>query len=239
MAKASKSEFVQHSLFEVFPDLLKTAFSPKKTYYYKRSSESKKRHCAREVKKYWEKHKNDTITCVMCGKIVFRRDIKGSATKTCSVECSLKNKKLLDSKRDKQKRNEYNHSYYLQHTSQLIEYQRAYRKTPKGKEIMSRADSKEPRKIAKLMHRHAQRSITGITRKLTKDDIEFIMNMKTSCAYCGGVDDLCIDHIIPLARGGSNDLDNLQILCRVCNSSKNKKTMEEFLIYKQSIKNKL
>jgi 5-methylcytosine-specific restriction endonuclease McrA len=43
------------------------------------------------------------------------------------------------------------------------------------------------------------------------------------CAKCGATEDLTIDHIIPMARGGTNDLENLQILCRKCNSSKGAK----------------
>jgi len=40
------------------------------------------------------------------------------------------------------------------------------------------------------------------------------------CVYCGGTDDLTIDHIFTFSRGGSNTPDNLQVLCRSCNSSK-------------------
>jgi hypothetical protein len=40
------------------------------------------------------------------------------------------------------------------------------------------------------------------------------------CEQCGSQDDLTIDHIIPLSRGGSDDLDNLHLLCRACNSRK-------------------
>lgn len=40
------------------------------------------------------------------------------------------------------------------------------------------------------------------------------------CAHCGEEDNLSIDHIRPISKGGSDDLDNLQILCRSCNSRK-------------------
>jgi 5-methylcytosine-specific restriction endonuclease McrA len=40
------------------------------------------------------------------------------------------------------------------------------------------------------------------------------------CKYCGSTENLEIDHIIPLAKGGTNELDNLQILCKKCNRKK-------------------
>jgi 5-methylcytosine-specific restriction endonuclease McrA len=42
------------------------------------------------------------------------------------------------------------------------------------------------------------------------------------CANCGSVDKLVIDHIIPIARGGISALENLQLLCAVCNRIKGK-----------------
>lgn len=44
------------------------------------------------------------------------------------------------------------------------------------------------------------------------------------CSHCGTSGDesnpLTADHILPLARGGLSTLDNLQTLCRDCNSRK-------------------
>ena len=40
------------------------------------------------------------------------------------------------------------------------------------------------------------------------------------CVKCGSTKNLEIHHIIPLAWGGSNRLENLQLLCQRCNRMK-------------------
>ena len=44
-----------------------------------------------------------------------------------------------------------------------------------------------------------------------------------TCVDCGGHTDLSVDHKIPVAAGGTNDIDNLQTMCRPCNSRKGAK----------------
>lgn len=43
------------------------------------------------------------------------------------------------------------------------------------------------------------------------------------CAHCGTTEKLEIDHIIPLSKGGREDEDNMQVLCRKCNREKSNK----------------
>jgi hypothetical protein len=55
------------------------------------------------------------------------------------------------------------------------------------------------------------------------------------CWYCGTLTNpwrsFCVEHVLPLARGGSNTLDNLVPCCRMCNEHKFIKTVEEFRQY--------
>ena len=46
---------------------------------------------------------------------------------------------------------------------------------------------------------------------------------RAQCQCCGKMAleaQLTVDHIVPLAKGGSNDISNLQTLCLSCNSRK-------------------
>lgn len=40
------------------------------------------------------------------------------------------------------------------------------------------------------------------------------------CVRCGATENLTLDHIHPQLYGGRHTMDNLQVLCRSCNSSK-------------------
>ena len=54
------------------------------------------------------------------------------------------------------------------------------------------------------------------------------------CKSCGKTQQqtqLTIDHIIPLAKGGSNDISNLQTLCYQCNRSKKDRIDSRFKRY--------
>jgi len=43
------------------------------------------------------------------------------------------------------------------------------------------------------------------------------------CTACGSTEKLHFDHIIPFSKGGSNNLENIKILCAACNLKKSDK----------------
>lgn len=55
----------------------------------------------------------------------------------------------------------------------------------------------------------------------TNDVRAVILKRDGKCLQCGSTEDLTLDHIIPRSVGGTDDPENLQTLCRRCNSGKN------------------
>jgi HNH endonuclease len=58
-------------------------------------------------------------------------------------------------------------------------------------------------------------------RSPTRTEREMVMKRYgRACVACGATEDLAVDHIIAVARGGNDHQPNLQVLCRPCNSRK-------------------
>lgn len=70
-------------------------------------------------------------------------------------------------------------------------------------------------------------AITKHGYDVSKELREYIFSRDgNQCLKCGAHEQLTIDHIKPLAKGGDNDSDNLQTLCKRCNSSKSDTTYD-------------
>lgn len=65
---------------------------------------------------------------------------------------------------------------------------------------------------------------TGVTRTQRQRIME---RDGFACCTCGSEDALCIDHILPVSRGGDSSDNNLQVLCSACNTRKGNKIGDE------------
>jgi 5-methylcytosine-specific restriction endonuclease McrA len=71
----------------------------------------------------------------------------------------------------------------------------------------------------------------GAEGKHTHEDVLFLLKSQGHCcAICKQtLHKYHVDHVIPISKGGSNNKDNLQILCRDCNMSKYNKDPIEYI----------
>lgn len=67
----------------------------------------------------------------------------------------------------------------------------------------------------------------GLTEHFTEREwIALVEECGGNCVNCGADTQLSADHIVPLSRGGKNTIDNIQVLCRRCNSKKALKSID-------------
>jgi 5-methylcytosine-specific restriction endonuclease McrA len=76
--------------------------------------------------------------------------------------------------------------------------------------------------VAGLRFRRARPRGAGSLREPIDPELRWAVFRRDgyACLYCGSESNLSVDHIFPVSRGGGNDPDNLQTLCRDCNSRK-------------------
>lgn len=61
----------------------------------------------------------------------------------------------------------------------------------------------------------------GAEGSVTADDLESIFaKYQGQCAICESTSNLVFDHKLPYYRGGDNTPENIQLLCRACNTEK-------------------
>ena len=75
-------------------------------------------------------------------------------------------------------------------------------------------------------------------RKLTREERQTVLDrFHSRCAYCGKkitMQELNVDHIVPLRKGGEDMLYNMYPSCRSCNQAKSTLDIEQFREFVQT-----
>ena len=85
---------------------------------------------------------------------------------------------------------------------------------------------RNPEKRNEISRRYRARKASAPVCDLTAEQWEAIKTQHNhKCVVCGSIDDITMDHIIPLSKGGSHTANNVTVLCRSCNSRKRDRDM--------------
>lgn len=95
-----------------------------------------------------------------------------------------------------------------------------------GKE-WRQANSEKIRQTARISQAHSLARKHGAEGTFTFDQWQAICDYYgNKCLACGEQKPLTIDHIVPISKGGRNDITNIQPLCAYCNNSKQQKIID-------------
>ena len=170
-------------------------------------------------------------TCKSCGqtlsllsfyKHVTTADRLMPVCKKCHLARCLVNQQMTA-----ERRKAYRLKYYQQDPEKSRKRSREYKKN-------------NPEKVAKLFadwrkNNPEQDKLRANKRRALKESAKtFLVTAKETkrirglnCFYCGGAGG-CIDHVVPLSKGGNNGIGNYLPACRSCNSSKKDKFITQW-----------
>jgi len=85
--------------------------------------------------------------------------------------------------------------------------------------------------MAKLKTNNTLRKQNERNRKTLLENMYNGLNQSGfgKCAYCGQENELTLDHIIPVSKGGLDVIENFELICKECNSSKSNRDLAIFL----------
>lgn len=86
--------------------------------------------------------------------------------------------------------------------------------------------ARNPERFNALSRQRTARKRGNGVYKILKRDLRRLY--LKPCIYCGKRENITLDHVVPIARGGVHGIGNLAPACKPCNSSKRDKTVMEW-----------
>lgn len=138
-----------------------------------------------------------------------RSDGYQTACKTCAA---ARRKERYEAKKDEERAQ--NREWHVKNRPWLSDERRAYMRQWKS-------DNADRVSVWTNNRRAAVRSLGTIDPNAW---VELCREYGNKCLKCGCINQLSMDHVVPISKGGTNTIDNVQPLCLPCNMKKGGRT---------------
>ena len=114
----------------------------------------------------------------------------------------------------------YNSKYHRENRDRLAEY-----------DAIWRANNRERTRVNRHNYDARKRANGG---RLTVEEWRSVLaEFGYRCAYCSSSENLEMDHVVPVVKGGRHDLSNVVPACMSCNRTKSDRSALWFLRYRK------
>lgn len=165
------------------------------------------------------------LTCEIC-KSSFTRGAQGPLPKFC-FRC--RKQRALEAsnrfaKQNSEKRRLESKTYFHNHREKEAVRNSRYRETNSKRLLEKNRLNKRNNRSRFRSYEHKRRALLNAAPgQFTKEEFDQLCSKYNHrCLRCGLEKQLVPDHVIPLSKGGTNFITNIQPLCSKCNASKNR-----------------
>lgn len=177
---------------------------------------------------YMHRRLREPTRCAACGELKQREDFYTSPKRKHGLLPYCKQCYKDWREANSEKHQQYAKAHYQQHRDKYIG--RAYRWGAEhaGQRRIAREKWRKRNRIKARSYYHTYRARkAGNGGSYSSEEWDALCaRYDYRCLCCGERKPLTADHIIPIAKGGSSDISNVQPLCLECNSRKGAKVVD-------------
>ena len=152
-------------------------------------------------------------TCSRCKEVKNISYFYKNKSEACGYRRQCKECTTHYNSKHKEKKREYDYHYRIKNKECIKKVKELYHLN--NRELGNSRD-------------HVRRARKNENKAFKVSKKELIKLYNSPCFYCGSLNKITLDHVVPISRGGSHGIGNLVPACSFCNGSKHNKFLVEW-----------